>query len=61
MIKQHSTHTCMLVMTGKMAALSSLCDFSALAALVPGRLNEMHGGLNAFSDGLNEYFNDWVE
>ena len=32
-----------------------------LAALAPGRLNEMPGVLNVFSNGLNKYVHEWIK
>ena len=32
-----------------------------LAALAPGRLNEMPGVLNVFSNGLNKYIHEWIK
>ena len=32
-----------------------------LAALAPGRLNEMPGVLNVFSNGLNKYGHEWIK
>lgn len=36
-------------------------DGFALAVLAPGRLNEIPGGLNVFSNGLNICFRAWIE
>lgn len=35
-------------------------DGFALAELAPGRLNEISGGLNVFSKGLNKYDHKWI-
>ena len=32
-----------------------------LAALAPGRLNEMPGVLSVFSNGLNKYGHEWIK
>ena len=32
-----------------------------LAAPAPGRLNEMPGVLNVFSNGLNKYVPEWIK
>ena len=32
-----------------------------LAALAPGRLNEMPRVLNVFSNGLNKYVHEWIK